>query len=109
MKNYIQSGDLITVPAPVGGTVSGRPLAIGSLIGVAAATAAATELVTIATKGVFNLPKKAETWAVGELVYWDKVTNSATNVSSSTDQFAMGVCVEASADSVTTAGGLVRI
>lgn len=59
MKNYIQEGRMITVAAPAGGVTSGDGVVIGSLFGVASKTAAAGETVTIATEGVFDLPKLA--------------------------------------------------
>ena len=59
MKNYIQEGRMITVAAPTGGATSGDGVVIGALFEVASKTAAAGETVTLATTGVFDLPKKA--------------------------------------------------
>ena len=36
MKNDIQKGDVITVPAPAGGTVSGEGVIVGNIFGIAA-------------------------------------------------------------------------
>ena len=59
MKNYIQEGRMITVAAPTGGATSGDGVVIGALFEVASKTAAAGETVTLATTGVFDLPKLA--------------------------------------------------
>lgn len=59
MKNYIQEGRMITVAAPIGGVASGDGVVIGALFGVATKTAASGETVTLATDGVFDLPKLA--------------------------------------------------
>lgn len=70
MKNYIQPGNTITVPAPAGGVVSGAPVVIGSLRGFAAATALATVDVAISRVGVFECVKEAgAAWAVGDKLY----------------------------------------
>lgn len=70
MKNYVEPGNALTVPAPSGGVVSGKPVVIGSLRGFAAATAAEGEDVAIFRRGVFDVDKESGTaWAVGDKVY----------------------------------------
>jgi predicted RecA/RadA family phage recombinase len=59
MKNYIHEGRMITVAAPAGSVAPGDGVAVGVMFGVASKTAAARETVTIATVGVFDLPKLA--------------------------------------------------
>jgi predicted RecA/RadA family phage recombinase len=72
VKNFIQPGDSITVAAPSGGVTSGDLVVVNSLIGVAAATAAAGEDVVLDTEGVFELPKaSADAIDVGDLLYSD--------------------------------------
>jgi predicted RecA/RadA family phage recombinase len=79
MKNYIQLGDNITLPAPVAVT-SGQGALIGSIFGVASTDAAINEEVSFVRVGVFTLPKPAsQAWAVGVKLYWD---NTAKNVTS---------------------------
>jgi predicted RecA/RadA family phage recombinase len=84
MKNFIQEGDTLTVPAPSGGVLSGAPVIIGSLIGIAVATAALGVAVAVKTKGVFELPKvSAQAWAtLGLPIYWDATAGNATTTSS---------------------------
>ncbi|HBQ31801.1 MAG TPA: hypothetical protein DD739_03645 [Ochrobactrum anthropi] len=70
MKNYIQPGDSITVPAPAD-VKSGDLVVVGDLFGVAQFSAASGDPVEIATKGVFELPKvSAQAWSVGAKVYY---------------------------------------
>lgn len=70
--NYIQPGDVLTLPAPSGGVVSGGGYKIGVMFGVAMATAAETVDVAFARTGVFELPKvSAQAWTAGAAIYWD--------------------------------------
>ena len=57
MKNHIQKGDVITVPAPAGGITSGEGTIIGNIFGIAAYAAAAGDPLELATSGVYHLPK----------------------------------------------------
>lgn len=71
MKNYIQPGDAITIPAPAA-VVSGAGVTVDSLFGVANASAANGEPVVLSTVGVFELPKAvADNITVGEPIYFD--------------------------------------
>lgn len=56
MKNYVHNGENITVPAPAA-TISGDPVLIGSLFGIAAGDALKGEPLDLVTTGVFTLPK----------------------------------------------------
>ena len=56
MKNFIQPGDLITVTA-ANSTTSGDLVVMESLVGVAAFSCEKGQTLTIATEGVFELPK----------------------------------------------------
>jgi predicted RecA/RadA family phage recombinase len=106
MKNFIEHGDTINAPAPSGGVVSGDLVVIGSLVGVAAATAAVGVLVAIKTTGVFELPKvSAQAWTVGAPIYFDTGTKLATTVSSATT--AIGYATEVAANP--SAVGRVRL
>ena len=72
MKNFIQTGHMITVPAPTGGVVSGQGVIVGALFGIAATTAPEATNVEIATTGVYDLPKAPATvFALGDRVAWD--------------------------------------
>ena len=72
MKNHIQTGDIITVPAPAGGIASGEGAIIGNIFGVAAYPAAVGEPVELATTGIYQLPKATTAvLTVGARVAWD--------------------------------------
>lgn len=83
MKNYIQPGDTVTIPAPADIT-SGSGVLVGSLFGIASTNATTGEDVAVAVKGVFDLPKEATTDAfdIGDNVKWDvdndRVTSATT-------------------------------
>lgn len=101
--NFKQPGDNITIPAPTGGVISGRAYAVGSLIGVATATAAVGVSVAMATRGIFGLAKKTgEVWAVGDPVYWDKTAAKCTKTLPSTEQFTLGYATAAALTGDTT-------
>jgi len=104
MQNHIQEGYMITVAAPAGGVTSGDGVVIGALSGVASKTAAAGETVSIATTGVFDLPKLASAViAVGDKVSWDD-TAKQLNVPG-TGRYPIGTAIEAAGNGAT----LVRV
>lgn len=97
MKNYIQPGDDITVPAPAGGTVSGKLCVIGSLIGVAKTTQLEGEPVTLSTEGVFEYAKtSALAIAIGDKLYYDAANNVLNKTSAGNT--LVGIAVEAAAN-----------
>jgi len=101
MTNYIQPGNNITVPAPVGGVTSGQLVVIGSLIGVASTTQAAGVNVEIVTTGVFDLPAKpTDEFAVGDLLYWDAANSYLTKTAGTGSKPLVGVAVSAKPASV---------
>lgn len=92
MKNYVQSGDYLTIAAP-GPVASGDVVVRGSLVGVAvAAAAAANDPVTVCLVGVYNLPKaSAQAWTAGAKIYWDGANKRATTTA--TGNVLIGVAV----------------
>lgn len=96
MKNYLQPGNTITVPAPAGGTVSGRPIAIGSLRGIASATAAEGEDVAISRTGVYEYKKATgAAWVVGDKLYYSTANDYFTKTA--TDNVLFGFAAKAAA------------
>lgn len=78
MKNFVQKGEAITVAAPAA-VSSGAGVLVGDLFGVANGDAAIGENLTLATVGVFELPKLAtDAIAVGAAVYWDDTAKEVT-------------------------------
>lgn len=71
MRNFIQTGDIVTVAAPAN-VSSGDGVLVGTLFGIAATDAESGDDVAIKTMGMFTLPKaSAQAWTVGALIYWD--------------------------------------
>jgi predicted RecA/RadA family phage recombinase len=99
MKNYIQPGNSLTVAAPTGGVVSGAPVAIGSLRGIAAATAAEGADVAISRVGVFSVVKATgAAWAVGDKLYFDAAASNFTKTAASNTLFGFASAPAASGD-----------
>lgn len=106
MKNFVQNGHMITVPAPTGGIKSGAGIIVGNLFGVAAMTVAEGKDVEIATTGIFDLPKApAAVFTLGQRVSWDATNNLV--VAPATGMFPIGVVTQAAANGSTMA--LVRL
>lgn len=82
MKNFIQAGNVVTLPAPTGGVLSGGGMLVGSIFGVAAYDAAQGADVECALTGIFELPKATGAITVGAKVYWDNTAKNVTTTSS---------------------------
>lgn len=83
MKNYIQTGEYITITASTD-IDSGAGVLVGSLFGVAQTSATSGNNVALLTTGVVQLPKStSQAFAVGVAVYWNDgnkiVTTTPTN------------------------------
>ncbi|BAI72845.1 hypothetical protein AZL_022070 [Azospirillum sp. B510] len=71
MKNYISTGNNVTLPAP-SDVASGELVIAGALAGVAVTSAENGAPVTLATGGVYELPKRiTATFASGGMVSFD--------------------------------------
>lgn len=96
MKNYVQPGDTITVPAPYS-VASGAGVKSGLLFGVAAGTSAEAADLDLVTTGVFDLAKVgANTFEIGAAVYWDDTAKLATSTASGNTK--IGVATEPAAN-----------
>jgi predicted RecA/RadA family phage recombinase len=83
MQNYVQKGDVVTMPAPYD-VLSGGGAQVGQLFGVAGCDALSGADVDLKTTGVFDLPKAAsQAWTVGALIFWDNTNKVCTTVSTS--------------------------
>jgi predicted RecA/RadA family phage recombinase len=103
MKNYVQPGDVITVPAPATVT-AGAGVLVGSLFGIAVTDAASGAPVNICVNGVVDAVKATgQAWTVGQLVYWSGT--NVTNVASTNKLIGCAVQAQASGDTV----GRVRL
>ena len=105
MRNFRQTGDVVTVPAPAN-VKSGDGVLVGTLFGVNSYDAENGEDIEIKVNGVFELPKLgAQAWTVGALVYWDNSNKRCTTVG--TDNTLIGKALEAAANPSPT--GIVRL
>jgi len=94
MKNFIQPGKVMDFTAPTGGVTGGTALKIGGLVVVPAADADQTKTFSGHTTGVFTLDKKTgETWAEGDVLYFDNATGAFTKTSA-TGLFKAGVAAD---------------
>ena len=101
MKNFVQTGDVVTVIASAN-IASGQPVLTGALFGVACTSQVSGSPVEVRTVGVFDLPAaSADVIAAGAKVYWD---NAAKQVTSTVGSNTLIGCVtEAKAASTTVA------
>lgn len=107
MKNYIESGDVVTLPAPAA-VSSGDLVAVGKLHGVAQTNAESGADVALATRGVFELPKaSAQAWTVGAKIYWDGTECTTTATSNTLIGCAMAVAANPSATGIVRLNGTV--
>lgn len=104
MKNFVQSGNTITVAAPTGGVASGAGVLFGSLFGVAATTGAEGASVEVVTEGVFDLTKATgagTALTAGGKAYFDATAKKITGAASGNT--LIGVALAAATDSAATA------
>lgn len=105
MKNFIQSGNVVTLTAPYA-VSSGDGLLVGSIFGVATAGADNGASVEAALTGVYELPKTAaQAWTQGARIYWDGTAKECTTTA--TGNTLIGVAVKAAANP--SAVGRVRL
>lgn len=103
MRNYIQRGERITVPAAPRALESGEGCQVGdALFGAASGPAESGSEVVLMTEGVFSLAKVTGTaFDLGDVLFWDDVAHNLTV--DDEDNLAVGICVEAAGSSATTA------
>jgi predicted RecA/RadA family phage recombinase len=101
MKNFIQHGHYLSVPAPAGGALTGEGLLSGNIFGVVAYSAGPGELLEMALAGVYTLPKATATvLTVGARVAWD---NTAKNINvPGAGRYPVGVAIEAVGNGVSS-------
>jgi predicted RecA/RadA family phage recombinase len=96
MKNYVQKGENLTLPAPYAVT-SGGGVKTGLIFGVAAGDAADGAEVDLVTQGVFDLPKvSTDVFAIGAAAYWSDTSKLVTSTASGNTK--IGVTIAAAAN-----------
>lgn len=99
MKNFLQRGEVITIPAPYP-LFSGQAAKVGSIFGVASGDAALGAAVELKRKGVFDLAAvAADTGATGAKVYWD---DSARRITTTEGSNILVGCLSESKSSLST-------
>lgn len=103
MKNFIQKGETIEVPAPYD-VASGGGVKVGALFGVATTDASTGEPVEISRRGAFYLKKKAATSiSLGAKIYWDNTAFEVTPTSTGNLLIGAAIFAAGSADGTVTA------
>lgn len=96
MKNYVQKGENLTLPAP-NALSSGDGALVGSIFGVAAGDADNGADVDLVTEGVFEMPKvSALAISIGDKLYWDDTAKLVNKTASGNT--LIGVAVTAAAN-----------
>jgi predicted RecA/RadA family phage recombinase len=95
----VQNGDFIDITS-AGALAAGSFFIANGLRGVVtAATTGAGQQTTVATRGVFTLPKATgEVWAVGALLYWDTGNSRFTTTVASNTLAGFAAAAAVSAD-----------
>lgn len=101
MKNYVQPGNTLTIPAPAGGAVSGKAYASGSLRGFFAHDAAEGEPVSLDRSGVFEYAKATgAAWVLGDKLYYSTANNNFTKTATDNVLFGFAAADAGSGDTV---------
>ena len=91
MKNYVQTGDNLTLAAPYD-VSSGAGALVGVIFGVAAGDALTGEDFDSVTRGVFTLDKVgADDFSAGEAAYWDDAAKLITVVTAGNTRVGVAV------------------
>lgn len=99
MKNYISSGEIVSVAAPYA-RESGEAALVGSLFGVSITKVALGETMQMQTKGIVKHTKvTADVVAVGDKIYWDN-TNKILTTTATSNKW-VGVAVAAAGNTAT--------
>lgn len=98
MKNYVQAGENLTVPAPYALT-SGQGALVGSLFGIAAGDAANGADVVLVNEGVFDITAvTADVGPIGTKVYWDNAARKITTTAAGNTLVGALTAVKGGAD-----------
>lgn len=101
MKNWVQSGEQLSIAAAPYAVTSGQGLQMGSIFGVAVVSAAISTPVEVATEGVFALTKQAaQAWTQGQPLYWDNAGRQVTTTVGSNKLIGYAALAAAAPDTV---------
>lgn len=106
MRNYLQKGEVVSIPAPHV-VASGGIAVAGLLVGVAGHDAETGEKVEVHLVGAYLLPKiAAQAWTVGQPIYVNPTSRMCTNAAAA-GAILIGVAIEAAANP--SSSGVVRL
>ncbi len=98
MKNFIQRGDVLSLPAPAA-VSSGDVVVVGDFIGFAASDAALGEVVEVELRGVWSVLKKTgEAVTPGAALYWDAAAGRATTTAATNHRLGTATRAAAAGD-----------
>lgn len=107
MRNFIQPGKTLTVPAPYD-VKSGDPVMVGAIFGVASHDALAGQDLELARGGIYDLKKTAsQAWTFGQKVYFDATNKVIT--STATGNTMVGAAAEVVGNSADETAGKVLL
>lgn len=93
MRNFVQPGETLSIPAPAA-VASGGVVVAGAIVGIANGKAQSGELVDVTVQGVVTLPKVAAlAIAIGDVVYWDATNKLVTKTASGNTKLGVAVTV----------------
>lgn len=99
-KNFIQTGETLTVIAPYD-VLSGAGVLVGKLFGIAQIDAKSGEEVEITRRGVFEHAKTSgQAWTQGADIYWDDAGKVFTTTSTSNTLVAKAALAAANPSSI---------
>jgi predicted RecA/RadA family phage recombinase len=97
MKNFVQRGDTLTLPAPYDVT-SGKGVLVGSIFGVASGDVLSGFDGEFDVEGVFDLTKATGAVTQGAALYWDDTAKNVTTTSSGNTKIGVAVVAALSGD-----------
>jgi len=100
MKNFIAEGEVLAVVAGASGIISGDPVLVGDIVGVAITSAAEGSIASVSLEGVYELPKATGAIAQGKKVYYITATKNMTGTVGSNT--LAGIAYEDAASADTT-------
>mgnify|MGYP006290968275 CR=1 FL=1 len=107
MKNFIQSGHIVTLPAPYA-VNSGDGVLVGSIFGISAITAAAGDSIETGITGIYDIKKtSSQAWSIGDKIYWDNTAREATKTA--TNNTLIGTAIDIVGNTAAETIGRVRL
>lgn len=101
MRNYVGSGDRVTLTAPAGGVVTGVGYVIGTMFVVAADSEPVGQPFAGIRNGIVSLPKPAGVIAEGARLWWNNTTKQVAT-GSAVGLFPLGTAAAAAVSDANT-------